>query len=754
MNDLVYTPDDDVKVHEEGAIHLICAYFKSHETGLPEWLKNSADAYARENAPEERRAIVVLVNQGRKDQPASLSCLDFSGMTSTAIEDNFRHWADPEAARAGSSSNEIQGGHGNGGKCYMTQMFDKYSSIYSVKAGKGNHYGVTAGSIKFGYIPDRDDGKDFDVPDLNAELERALQGTGCSLGTVWKVARHALRKCDGFTLVKGVGPKGYQKKFPTKSVISNLQDHPQMMMTLEMCKVYVIVNGKPFKRGEPLTLPKIKPFKGEEPLTTKIPEILVDDQTGEEVSTTGDGVLPEGTLTLCTSHRSMRYSKKGRHNIIYKAKSGFIGYDPIQRFDVISSFSNYIYGHCELMALEGYKQNARTALADSPLTRALYRFVSEKIQEYAELFEERDKKRYDHEEKNAISEMNEALDQWKNHFLSEIMSGMWGRGGPGPEPPRPQPLPSGKPSRMELALRYDKAGIGISLKPSIKFFDIDGKKIRPVPYRWVSEDNNVAMIDEDLMVINTLSYGETKVYAETLDGTIRSNSVPMEVVRILQIDIVPSEIELNTGRRYKLDAVCRLADGSESAGVYLDWISVNDDIAGVNASGTVFGISPGEAEIMAADEICDSNNPAKVTVVQGVGRGGGDKKGKGYPRVLVSAIDKDPDTGDFRDLTKHDPPVYQNAMDVDRNIWWINSEAPLARLYLDKYGFKSREWRMYHLERYIEVICQIALTNGPDEFEQLSANDWVYHWGDQVAQIQLAAADELADFIEKGILPV
>ena len=310
MKDLVYTPDDDVKVHEEGAIRLICTGFQSHEAGLPEWLKNSADAYAREDTNEDKRLIVVILNNGRKGSPASISCLDFIGMTSRVIENNFRHWADPEAARGEDPTIAVQGGHGNGGKCYMTHMFEEHAFIHTVKNGKGNLYGVKGKSIHFGYIPDRNKGRDFPVDDINAQLEKALAGTRCSLGTAWKVAGEAIRKCSGFTLVSGVGPKGYRDKLPTKAIIENLQEHPQMIQTLELCKVFVVENGKLFKRGEPLNLPKIKPINGEEPRVIQIPEKLVDDNTGEEISTTNNGEFPEGHLTLITSQTSMRCSKK------------------------------------------------------------------------------------------------------------------------------------------------------------------------------------------------------------------------------------------------------------------------------------------------------------------------------------------------------------------------------------------------------------------------------------------------------------
>jgi hypothetical protein len=108
MAQLVYTPDEDVKVHEENAIKLICSAFQSHESGLPEWLKNSADAYAREDVPEAKRYIIVIFDCGRKGHASSISCLDLLGMTSTVIEESFRIWADPEAARRGAKGSSIQ----------------------------------------------------------------------------------------------------------------------------------------------------------------------------------------------------------------------------------------------------------------------------------------------------------------------------------------------------------------------------------------------------------------------------------------------------------------------------------------------------------------------------------------------------------------------------------------------------------------------------------------------------------------------
>jgi Bacterial Ig-like domain (group 2) len=756
MGDFRYSPDQDIKVHEEGAIRLLCKPFQSHETGLPEWLKNSADAYARGDAPETGRVVIVILTDGRDNIPPSISCLDFVGMHSAAIEDDFRIWADPDAARRGGKASAIQGGHGNGGKCYMTQMFEDHAQLVTVRGGLGNCYGVSAGSVRFGYIPDRERGRDFPVAEPRDELKRALRAANCPLKVVQQVAEEAVASLHGFTLITGVRPRGYDKRIPAHKLIDNLMEHPQMILTLEFCSVFAIVNGRVFEGGKRLTLPVIEPIPGyEQPREVPVPDVLPDPVSGNRISTTENGRLPGGKLLLRTSKVSMRWSKKGRHVVSFVAQSGYIGYALVAELDIQSAYRDRIYGECHLEALEPYKQNERSALARSPLTRAVHAFVGAQVQAYANEFEARDRHHRDQEEKNALSRMNEALDRWKNHLLTEILQGLWGQGTGTNEETRP-PLPVGVATKLELASPCKRAGLGVSFRPALRFFDKDGKRIRPVPYRWLSEDNNVAMVDDDLLIINTFAYGKTAIHAETLQGKVGSNAIPLEVVRVHEISIVPNQVTVPAGSRVKLDAVCKLHDGEETGSVLLVWTEGNPSVARVSAAGMVFGFAPGKTEVVAGDDKCMAKSPATIEVTPSEGRDGGSKEGRGYPKVLVSEVDPDPVTSEPVVFAPDDPPVHQRPQDVERNIWWINSSAPLARLYLDQasgYGHQSREWRMYHLERYVEVLAQIALTNGPDAKESLQVGEWISRWGDRVVQIQVAAANSLAQFIATGELP-
>jgi hypothetical protein len=753
-----YTPDEDLKVHHENAIRLICKPFQSHESGYPEWPKNSSDEYARTDATEEERVIVLIQQNGRRDGPSNvIAALDFCGMSSEVIDNDFRHWADPEASRRGEGQDDVQGGHGNGGKCYMTQMFTDRSYIHTVKDGKGCIYGTIGGSIRLGYFPDRDQGQDFEVSDVRVELARALDEIGVNIGDLPSSALATLDKRRGFTLTVGRGAKGYDTgRVPTAQLMDDLVGHPQMRRTLEMCAVYWLANGKLMNGGVRLSLPDIPPLPGaEEPRVVVIPDTVVDPNTGEEVTTT-NGDSPAGALTLRTSETRMwRGEKRSRHNIVYKGKSGYIGFKPVPEFDVTSTYRERIYGDCELLALEPFKMNDRAALASSPLVRALEDWIGEQIQAYAKEFEALDRRKHDQEEKDALAEMNAALDRWKNELLDKELSPDDGPGdGPGQDPPPPPPPPpSGDVARIELSLVFYRSGVGVALRPTVRAFDSTDKAVRPPALAWSSDDPGVATVDEDIRVVNTVAPGTANLQCRTFDGRITSNSVRLDVVDIIAISLGPSELEVPRGSRRHIEAKCELVDGEIATDVALQWVENDPAVARMSAVGMAYGFSEGSTEVTAEDDRCAAEGTVTVTVVAAEAGGGG---GKAYPSVLVSEINADPDTGEDVVLSADDPPVHQRPHDVERNIWWINSAAPLASLYMTTargFGPESREWRIYHLERYIDVIVQIAMSQGPEAEDQMDVGEWVARWGERASNIQAAAADGLTAFIQDGDLP-
>ena len=322
----------------------------------------------------------------------------------------------------------------------------------------------------------------------------------------------------------------------------------------------------------------------------------------------------------------MRWKKKSLHTINFRTSSGFIGYKSMLEFPVQSAYRDKLFGECELEALEPFKQNSRATLSDAPLTRAIDYFIAERIDEYAQEFEKQDKTKYTQKERSALSQMNEALDRWKNRFLRNFVEGAFGGGG---IPPPSPPLPSGKPARIEIIVSRPQLGLGVAIRPIVRFYDAKERQVRPVPYRWVSEDPNVAVVLEDLMVINSFSPGQTIVYAQTLEDDLESNRVPIEVLRIRSVRIEPAEVEVPVGGRASLRAVCTLSCGKEVDDVALIWTEDNAAVARVSASGVVYGASVGETEINAGDDKVTTEEAATIRVVQSEEDGAGDDRKKG-----------------------------------------------------------------------------------------------------------------------------
>jgi len=346
-----YTPDEGIQIHRENAIRQMCQPFLSHENGLTEWVKNSSAAYIRDGREPSKRPIILLFASKQRSAPASIACMDLVGMTSTQIERDFRHWADPEAAlRDGNRGVWIGelGGHGNGGKCYMTQMFEDFASLNTARNGLGCAYGVKGGSVAFGYVPNRQDGKDFAVGNIADAINFSLLPMRASVSSLPDPIQRLVSEATGFSIIRGSGPRYWEDRDACQTLIESLLGHHQMITPLQLCQIYVIVNGTPQNGGQPLALPRIDPISGyETPRILDIPETVRDPITSQNISTTNRAQFPNGKLQIYTSDKNMRLGRGGkrqsRHTVTYHTrKSGVIGKIPMIALDVDSSCRDYI----------------------------------------------------------------------------------------------------------------------------------------------------------------------------------------------------------------------------------------------------------------------------------------------------------------------------------------------------------------------------------------------------------------------------
>ena len=749
--DILFSPDESVHVHAEGAIRLICAHFRSHEDGLPEWIKNSSDMYRRMDAAPMESVILVLLRDGSKAEAALVGCLDFGGMTTADIEKNFRNWADPNAA--GTTEVGTEGGHGNGGKCYMTQMFASYAYIDTVADGRGNRYGFKGGNVKPGYFPSAEAGRGFPVDDPDAKLTEALQPFGLDIGSLPECAKAVWEQRKSFTLVLGVGAQMLANNhIPYSKWVENLQSHQQMVQSLQRNRIFVVhYNRRKVTRSEePLALPEIRPIPGAEvPRVLRIPSELVDPMTGESVPI--KAVDGNSQLVMRTSEKSMRWSLKARHTINGwthdRLSTGYWEVPGLSR----AGYANQIYGDLYLDDLANFRQNDRRNHSEAPLTRALREWISEQIEAYSAEFVKLDRMNASEEEKTELSRLNDILNAWKNKFLEREFGGIGegGSGGRGGDKPKPR-LPRGEPARLALKLQHKQAGQGVTFRPSLQFFDAGGSGIRAVPYEWESSDWAVATVDSELNMITTHTPGEATISVVCKDSGVRSNDVELEVLNIREMALSPNEIEMSTGSRKPITATVHLKDGRQLHGVYLIWMEDNSEVVSVGSSGMVFGLTPGTTAVTAGDNQAMATTPTRITVLKA------DEKqkdgGTGFPRILVSEIDDDPFGEEPPVFSQAEPPVHQRPQDVDHNIWWINMASPLARHYFDvaKGGAKSREWRVYHLERYIEIMVKIVLYYDFMSGEDVSFETMLRRWEEESIRVQQNAIATLDEFLKGG----
>ena len=761
--DIKFEKDDrGVKVHKVGVIAQLCAPYRSHEQGLPEWCKNSAGAYVRNNVATEHRVLTLLFGKRPGDDLPYIALLDHGGMSVQDVEDRFADWGNPEAHVAETDTDEVvEGGHGNGGKCYMTQMFEHQSYLHTVKAGPTGsrccRYGFIGDDPQPVYFPDKAGGRGVPVSSAKDELVRALGELGVKLAALPQDVLTAIAARDGFTLLVGVKPKNFTGKDAWRKLVEEaLVDHPQMALTMQTNRIFVVNNGRAVTDLSPVRSAEIPPHEfTPEPRIIVMPDDLVDPVSGEQCTMNPPGA-PKGKLIIKTSAVSMKWKKKGLHHIRYTAHGrpvAFLAMSDVSR----SVWVDRMYGECHLDQLTNYETNERRHLADAPLTRALEKWIKDQIAEYENEFKKRQRIEATQEQQNKLQKLNDLLDKWKNKFLddSDFHSGNIPGEGTGKPRPKPRPLPATAPISVEVKCAYEKAGVGVWLRPQAEFHDASGARVASPAYLWHSSDWAVATVDQKEGIV-THTPGVVDLWIETTDKKLRSTPIRIEVIDTVRAVIEPQSLEVTAGRFHQLGVRVHDRAGVEHTDVFMTWVQDDSSVVSVTASGKVIGRKPGATTIYAMDDQCvDAAGACHVTVVAAEA-GPGDASGKGYPRILMSEIDPDPlhpDNAPYQ-LSAEDGPVHQpTPQHVQHNIWFINLQCPLAKLLFEHYGPDSTQWRSYHLERYIEALAKIRLHKAYQLEEHLSFDEVERSWREIASEVQTRALEDLRPLLEGGDLP-
>jgi hypothetical protein len=407
-------------VIDAAVLDLIGNEFKfDHAKGIAEWLKNSADAYRREDVSDSEQLMIVRLATTQGGRLSRIECIDFVGMTKVHIEDAFRRFFDPQAAKKFASRQEqikTLGGHGNGGKFYMRQMF-KTSQAICYRNGRVNVFAFNERK-QYGYETGYEDRK--------MGLAAALELADLSTIILPKKIKSALEMGEiGFTVLRGNHPVRVATTPNLKNLIDRLVIHPQARRLIEKKQVCLTIDDQ--KEPLQLTVPRIHPKEGfEQPQTTPIPKSLVQD--GENISFTSEKFPSSGSLVLKTSNEPLRGAARAPLNVIdFIGEVGVVASYPVSKLGTLrsSGMAEFIYGECKCPILEDpdsycVRNDRQSLIEENGKTQAILEWVRNEVETFAHTMEEKAAaERRKHDLRNT-SQFNRLLNTWKNRFLQKL----------------------------------------------------------------------------------------------------------------------------------------------------------------------------------------------------------------------------------------------------------------------------------------------------------------------------------------------
>lgn len=748
--------DPEIQFHPRGTLEAVTRWIAGHADGLAEWAKNARRAYQpdRADVPEEQRSALILLQDTTGGEPARLGFLDVGGATFEDVQ-RWTVWQDPEASWRSRGVEEEQT-QGNGGKAYMYRLFRGPAYILGVSEGRRNCKGFEgeSGTLERGtpgFIPDAEEGREFPVEDVAAEVDRVLAPYHLALADLPEEIGTAIVERQAFTLVEGIDPREvYQGRLDAERLTQDFLRHDQNTLVLEQLRVFSAHNGEMVNDGHPLEREPILPFPDlEGPFVFEIPS-RIPDEDGVHHSSTDDGRLPSGKVMVFTSKDNMYTSWKRlrpRWRVTYRTRRQAIGSKPIT--DVVPPTPGYqhVYAAVELDALDEYATHGRARPREGPLVNAVDEFVAERVREIAREISELSRQELNEKALDEVHRENERLDRWKNRFLEAAGAADGGsREGPGHgrRTRKGTPVSWGdvvETIELEKADTGVQIGVGVRLnlatilKPVLR--DYYGNPVRGLNVEWLSSDRKIV----DFRNTTTgqaiaLRPGKTKVRVRLADASVVSLPVPVEVWGVDHVLLSPRKMDVLVGLRRQITAEVTDKEGRRSTDVLLNWRHEAEDpmVVRIRPTGWVTGNRVGTARVLAG-----SGDPGEGvwstvgTEVQVLANPDNPGPGEGFPRLLLTGRDLDPETGEVREGDPEQPTLWQEVSDVRHNIWWLNLEAPDARFAFSRFEDDPHLWRQFHSYSLTQMVKQAHML---EEYTRRGEQEPPASWAEHKAALE------------------
>lgn len=574
---------DEIPINVPQTLHQLLGRFQTVKDGLPEIVKNSKDQYANLRVVERsERVIVVLVNTDTH----RIGVLDFAGALAKDFV-RWRKWSDPLPSGA-KVADDIEAGHGNGGKGFMVRGSTKSSSFESCRDGYRTKMGYSneeERAYKPAFVVESGERVDNQqVKDPKKKLEIALKDMGVSFAALPDPAKAAFAKRQAYSLVQLNGVRDWDGRRPAATrqsvngIPEDIVNHPQAALTIETCSVFFVVDGKTLSKS-PLERSFPEPMAGFEKLPPiAVPPTLEDPATSEPVATGASG---DGThyLQLHTVRTSLRITNAKALNVIrVRNARNVVGNWSIPDMHSRAE-SGFIFGELRMPSLAAEHQVGadRVALADTPLVRSLQAWVAEQVVALANKIQKAKAQEHKPEEIDKANDELRKMRDLMREFLEDMaqgsFSGSGGKGsGPGTNPPPPPPPRYGTVVRqivLEGGAQSVALAQGTTVPLIVRAYDLDpdgGKLIVKGPQLELQSDKPGMVSLSGRRVLSGDSAGRVTIWFVDRATGVTSNRVEVEVVvatgaeirelparLLLQGEEIPLRMVFNTKRGSRAD---------------------------------------------------------------------------------------------------------------------------------------------------------------------------------------------------------
>jgi hypothetical protein len=410
-----------------------------HGKGVAEWLKNSLDQYLRllkskdENLTGNWPVFIHLIDGANQSKGPNLAVIDFGGTTYNAVEKFFLYWGDTSAATHGKTIKDVAltGGHGNGGKFYMREMWRDGARFFTWKKGKATSLVVQKmENRETGYFEIEDTAMGWrDALNMALPVAEHLGGTNEILvylqNTLPNIFAELENQKRGFSVI--VGRRAVQTmssndvvvggRWKHQQLIDEICDAQQARRPIRELSITVFVNGQ-------LKIDCLTPYSIEEDgnwpnVTYVIPGSIVAALKG--------GLSDAGVLTIRKSANQLTGRLKDLNSLfIADSKGNPIATYPIHElsFPGYSPLMSFINGELQLSFSEISQivTNDRERLVDSPTTKLILEFVGEKIWERIQIIEKTARENKTKEDLELASKLNETLNKHAQRFLQQVQT--------------------------------------------------------------------------------------------------------------------------------------------------------------------------------------------------------------------------------------------------------------------------------------------------------------------------------------------